>query len=156
MLCLALFVFYLTKLSHDSSAPGGFGRPGFLAFARWCPAQGNIRDTSKIRSQYVAQPSDLSVFDFHWQHSGNKARDRGGGGGGVWTSHLLIPVPSPLLSSFFCKTLLTRCCKIFFNFSQFPPHWECFLLPPPVPFLPPILLGSHPMFPSNLCYTWLY
>ena len=39
-------------------------------------------------------------------------------------------------------------CEIFLLFSWFPPLWEScflpFLLPPPVPLPPPILLGSHP------------
>ena len=64
MLCLAPCEFYLTELSHDSSAPGGFW-PTSFPFTRWFPAQGNLRDTSLIHSQYVTQPSESSAFDFH-------------------------------------------------------------------------------------------
>ena len=64
ILCLTPCEFYLTKLSHDSSAPGDFWLTRF-PFTRWCPAEGNLRDTSLIRSQYLAQPSDSSAFDFY-------------------------------------------------------------------------------------------
>ena len=44
--------------------PGGFW-PTRFPYNRLCPAQGNFRDTSLIYSQYEAQPSDSTAFDFH-------------------------------------------------------------------------------------------
>ena len=92
MLCLTPCEFYLTELSHDSSAPGVFW-PTRFPFTRWCPAQGNLRGTSLIHSQYVAQPSDSSAFDFY---------------------------DNALATSFFCKgphlrSYLARRCDSFFR-----------------------------------------
>ena len=55
---------YERETTIVASAPGDFW-PTRFPFTRWCPAQGNLRDTSLIHSQYVAQPSDSSAFDFH-------------------------------------------------------------------------------------------
>lgn len=55
---------FLTKLSKDSSVPGGFW-PTRFSLTRWCPTQCNIRDMSLVHSKYLVQLLDLSTLDYH-------------------------------------------------------------------------------------------